>query len=83
MGRIPFRSPVKISSFRWIPPISNIALSTVFELIWRRGCAFVHPPAGESLFLASRTPSLAPMKGGTPPSSPPVQIPLVVGANSR
>ena len=28
MGRIPFRSPVKISSFRWIPPISNSAIIT-------------------------------------------------------
>ena len=46
MGRIPFRSPVKISSFRWIPPISNLALSTVFELIWRKGVRICPPTSG-------------------------------------
>ena len=28
MERFPFGSPVKFSSFRWIPPISNLALIT-------------------------------------------------------
>src|SRR5438093_541364 len=50
MGRISFRSPVKISFFRWIPPISNLAVSTHNSslLVWRRGWAFEVAPAGSA-----------------------------------
>jgi len=84
MGRIPFRSPVKISSFRWIPPISNLALSTVFELIWLKGVRICPPTRRVNRYSSRRGPPRAlPMKGAHPLHHPQFKSPLVVGANSR